>query len=87
MEIAAIVLALIGISATAFVGRLVHTKTSKLLKRINSILIARIPPEELSAIIRLIEDIEKTGEKRGTISEKPNGKWAIDWTPLNTTKL
>jgi hypothetical protein len=79
MAIAAIVLASLGIIATALVGWLVHTKTSKLLNRINAILIARVTPEELSEMERLIEDIERTGEKRGTVVQRSSGAWGIDW--------
>ena len=42
MATAAFVLAILGIIATALVGWLVHTKTSKLLRRINAPLIANI---------------------------------------------
>ena len=94
MAIAAIVLALIGIGATAFVGRLVHRKTTKLLKeidtllkRINIIQTARSTPEELRNLKRLIEDIEKHGVKRGTLAQTPDGKWKIDWTPMDETIL
>jgi len=79
MEITAVVLAILGIVATALVGWLVHMKTSKLLGRINAVLIARVTPTELSQMERLIEDIERTGEKRGTVVERPDGSWGIDW--------
>jgi hypothetical protein len=58
---------------------LVHVKTGKLLRRINAVLIARVVPTELSQMERLIEDIEQTGEKRGTVVQRPDGTWAIDW--------
>ena len=48
MTIAAIVLASLGIIATALVGWLVHTKTSKLFRRINAVLIARVTPQNLA---------------------------------------
>ena len=79
MTIAAVVLAILGIIATALVGWLVHKKTSKILRRINAVLIARVTPTELSQMERLIEDIERTGEKRGTVVQRPDGTWAIDW--------
>ncbi|MBE9512951.1 MAG: hypothetical protein IMY77_02700 [Chloroflexi bacterium] len=79
MTIAALVLAISGIIATALVGWLVHTKTSTLLRRINAVLIARVTPTELSQMERLIEDIERTGEKRGTIVQRSDGTWGIDW--------
>ena len=82
MTTAAFVLAILGIIATVLVGWLVHTKTSKLLRRINAILIARVTPTELSQIYRLIDDIERTGEKRGTIVQRSDGTWAIDWTQV-----
>ena len=75
----AFVLAISGIIATAFVGWLVHTKTRKVLRRINAILIARVTPTEFSQIERLIEDIERTREKRGTVVQRPDGVWSIDW--------
>ena len=79
MTIAAVVLAILGIVATILVAWLVHTKTSKLLRRINAVLIARVTPTELSQMERLIEDIERTGEKRGTIVQRSDGTWGIDW--------
>ena len=79
MTIAAVILAILGIIATALVGLLVHKKTSKLLKRINAVLIARVPPTELDQMERLIEDIERNGEKRGTLVQRPDGTWGIDW--------
>jgi membrane protein implicated in regulation of membrane protease activity len=79
MTIAAIVLAILGIIATALVGLLVHKKTSKLLRLIHAILIARVTPKELSEMKRLIEDIERTGEKRGTVVQRADGTWGIDW--------
>lgn len=79
MTIAAFVLAILGIIATALVGLLVHKKTSKLLNRIKAILIARVTPAELSEMERLIEDIERTGEKRGTIVQRSDGTWGVDW--------
>ena len=79
MTIAADVLAILGIIATALVGLLVHKKTSKLLRLIKAVLIARVTPTELSQIERLIEDIERTGEKRGTVVQRSDGAWGIDW--------
>ena len=79
MTIAAIVLASLGIIATALVGLLVHKKTSKLLRLIRAILIARVTPKELCEMERLIEDIERTGEKRGTVVQRSDGAWGIDW--------
>jgi hypothetical protein len=79
MAIAAIVLAVLGIIATALVGWLVHEKTSELLNRMKAILIARATPQEISAMERLIEDIERTGQKRGTIVQRANGTWGVDW--------
>ncbi|MCJ7515453.1 MAG: hypothetical protein MUO89_05750 [Dehalococcoidia bacterium] len=79
MTIAALVLAILGIVATIFVGWLVHIKTGKLLRRINAVLIARVAPTELSQMERLMEDIERTGEKRGTLVQRPDGTWGIDW--------
>ena len=80
MEIAEIILACLGITATVCVGLLVHTKTKKILKRIEAVLIARVAPEELSAMGRLIKDIERTGEKRGTVVQRSDGTWGINWT-------
>ena len=74
-----IVLASLGILATALVAWLVYRKTSKLLNRIRAILIARIAPKELSEMERLIEDIERTGEKRGTIVQRSDGTWGVVW--------
>jgi len=82
MAIAAVVLAILGIIATALVGWLVHKKTSKILRRINAVLIARVTPTELNQMERLIEDIERTGEKRGTIVQRPDGTWGIDWAEV-----
>jgi hypothetical protein len=80
MEIAALVISILGIFATILVGWLVYIKTDRILSRINSVLIARIAPAEFSAMDRLIEDIERTGEKRGTVVQRPDGTWSIDWT-------
>lgn len=79
MSLAALIIAILGIVATGLVGWLVHNKTSKLLRRINAILIARVTPKELDQMERLIEDIERTGEKRGTIVQRPDSSWGIDW--------
>jgi hypothetical protein len=79
MEITALILAILGIVATILVGWLVHIETGKLLRLINAVLIARVSPTELSQMERLIEDIERTGEKRGTVVQRPDGTWAIDW--------
>jgi len=79
MTIAAIVLAGLGIIATALVGLLVHKKTSNLLRLIHAILIARVAPKELSQMEKLLEDIERTGEKRGTVVQRSDGTWGIDW--------
>ena len=79
MTIAAIVLAILGIIATALVGWLVHTKTGKILRLIKTLLIARVTPAELSQLERLIEDFERTGEKRGTVVQRSDGAWGIDW--------
>jgi hypothetical protein len=80
MEIASIILASLGIIATVFVSWLVYTKSGRILKRINAVLIARVTPTELSELNRLLEDIERTGEKRGTVVQRPDGTWGINWT-------
>ena len=99
MVIASVALASFGIFATAFVAWLVHKKTNKLLKqidtilrRINAIQVARSTPSELKVLHRLIEDWERTGVKRGTLAQTPGcqckkGTWKIDWTPLDGTPL
>ena len=79
MTIAAFVLAILGIIATGLVAWWVHKKSSKILNRIKAILIARVTPKELSEMERLIEDIERTGEKRGTVVQRSDGAWGIDW--------
>lgn len=79
MEITAVVLASLGIIATMFVSWLVYIKSSKIINRINAILIARVKPSELHEMERLLEDIERTGEKRGTLVQRENGTWGIDW--------
>ena len=80
MQIASIVLASLGIIATIFVSWLVYAKSGKILKLINAVLIARITPAELGEMERLIEDIERSGEKRGTVVQRPDGTWGINWT-------
>ena len=79
MTLLSIVLGCVGIIATALVAWLVYNKSSKLFKRIESILIARASKTEYEAVKRLIDDIERTGEKRGTVVQRPDGSWGVDW--------
>lgn len=76
------ILAIIGI----IVALVVYRRTDRILKgmdnilkRIDAILIARMSPSEYKQALRLIDDIQKTGEKRGTIAQRANGVWGIDW--------
>ncbi|MGB2800117.1 MAG: hypothetical protein WBC82_09800 [Dehalococcoidia bacterium] len=80
MSLAALIIAFLGLVVTGLVGWLVHNKTSKLLRRINAILIARVTPKELDQMERLIEDIDRAGEKRGTAVQRSDGSLGIDWT-------
>jgi hypothetical protein len=79
MQLTALIVAILGIIATGFVGWWVSNRTNRLLKRIDSILIARTKKEEYSEILRLIGDIEKSGTKRGTVVLRSDGSWGIDW--------
>ena len=79
MEITAIVLASLSIIVTALVGWLVYKRTAKILNRMKAILIARVTPAEYKEMLRLIEDIERTGEKRGTIVHRSDDTWGINW--------
>lgn len=79
MGMAALIIAILGLTATIVVARLVHTRTSKALRRIDALLIAGKSFEEVRTIERLLEDIERAGEKRGRVVQRENGTWGVDW--------
>ncbi len=78
MNIAALVIAILGLIATIGVAYLVNKRTKETLRRIEAILIAEKTNDEVASIERLIEDIERSG-KRGTVVQRPNGSWGINW--------
>jgi hypothetical protein len=79
MDIAGIILGSIGILATLFVAWLVFKKTGKLFRRIELIQAAEMTVEKYRELLRLVEDGEVTGQKRGTIKQNKDGKWIIEW--------
>lgn len=79
MNIVSIILGIIGILATLSVAWLVYIKTGKLFKRIEMIQTAEMTVEKYRELLRLVEDGEHTGRKRGTIKQNKDGKWMIEW--------
>lgn len=79
MNIFMLILAILGIIATGLVGLLVHRRTKGLLKRVQNIQVAEMPPEKYRTVLRLLEDMERSGEKRGTVSRREDGSWGIDY--------
>ena len=79
MNIPMLLLAITGIFATAFVGWLVDRRTERLLKRVENIQVAEMPPEKYRKVLRLLEDMERSGEKRGTLSQSEDGSWHINY--------
>lgn len=75
------IIGLLGILMTVGLGWFVYIRTGKVMRRINAVLIARMELPEYKQVLRLIDDIEKTGTKRGTIRQRPNGNWSIHWEP------
>lgn len=73
MSMAALIIAILGLTATIVVARLVHTSTSKALRRIDALLIAGKSFEEVRTIEGLLEDIVRTGGREGGLF---NGKMA-----------
>jgi hypothetical protein len=80
-QLVSIILGALGIAATVGLGLWFYVRTGKVIRRVNAILTARMTPTEYRQALRLVDDIEKTGEKRGTIVQRPNGALAIDWNP------
>ena len=80
MSITALIISILSLTATIVVARLVYTRTSKTLRRLDALLIAGKSFEEVRTIERLLEDIERTGEQRGRVVQRENGTWSVDWT-------
>jgi len=81
MNVVGIILGVSGIIATGVVGWVFYIRSQKIITRMNAILTAHMSLDEFSAALRLVDDIEKTGTKRGTIAQKPDGTWVIRWNP------
>jgi hypothetical protein len=81
LAIAGVVLAVLGIAATVFVTVLVDKRTTKMLERINNMQVAEMPQEKYRTVLRLLDDMERSKVKRGTVSQLPNGSWSIDFIP------
>jgi hypothetical protein len=79
MNIVSLILGIIGILATLSIAWLVYIKTGKLFKRIEMIQTAEMTVEKYRELLRLVEDGERTGQKRGTIKQNKDGKWIIEW--------
>lgn len=79
LAIVGIILASLGILATVFVAWLVDKRTKRLLSHIESIQIADMPPQKYRTLLKLIEDMERSGMKRGTLNQRPDGSWGIDY--------
>lgn len=79
MDIAALIIAILSLAATIVVARLVHTRTSKALRRIDALLIADKSFEEVRTIERLLEDMERSREKRGQVVQQEDGTWGIKY--------
>jgi hypothetical protein len=80
------VFGIFGIVATVLVGAWFYVLSDKIQKRIeyitkynNAVLIARMSMKEYKEGMRLINDIINTGEKRGTLVQRPSGTWGVDW--------
>lgn len=80
MVLAALILSALALLATVAVGLLVHTRTSKALRRIDAMLIANKSLDEVRQIERLLEDTERSRHKRGRVVQREDGSWGIDWT-------
>ena len=80
MNIASLVIAIIGVVITIILVVLVDTRTRKTLRRLDAKLIADKSLDEVRQIERLIEDIDRSGEKRGRVVQRKDGTWGIDWT-------
>jgi hypothetical protein len=74
-----VVLAVFGIGVTVFVARLVDKRTTRLLRRIESMQIVEMPPEKYNAVLRAMEDMERTGDKAVTVRKNQNGKWILEF--------
>jgi hypothetical protein len=80
-DLVGIILGVLGIVATAVVGIVFYIRSKKIITRMNAILTAHMSLNEYKAALRLVDDIEKTGTKRGTIAQIPDGTWVIHWNP------
>ena len=87
MNILMLILAILGIIATGLVGWLVHSRTKGLLKRVQNILVAEMTPEKYRTVLRLLEDMERSRVKRGTVNQKEDGSWGIDYVMEDTAVL
>jgi len=55
------------------------TDIEKIVNRIHITQTAEVPPQERETLVRLIEDAEKAGYQRGTMSRALSGKRRIDF--------
>ena len=79
MVIASLILVILGIVVTGLVALLVDKKTTRILNTIKTIQTSEMTPEKYKAILRLIDDAERSGVKRARINKKEDGSWALTW--------
>jgi hypothetical protein len=87
MVIAAFIISIVSVVATIAVAWLVDSSTNKLFRRMAYLLPAEMSPEKHKAILRLVDDMERTGEKRGTLNQRDDGSWGIDYALEISTTL
>jgi len=80
MVLASLLIAILSIGVAIGVSCLAHRRNAKALRRIEAIQIAGKSKDEVRTIERLLEDIERSHEKRGGVVQREDGKWAIDWS-------
>ena len=90
MEQVSVILSAIGLSASllaVIIALVINRKTTKTLRRITAYSIATKEQDEVKTIERLLVDMEKTKDKRGTVAKNQDGKWVINWVPLDEVKI
>lgn len=80
MVLASLLIAILSIGVAIGVSFLAHRRNAKALRRIEAMQIAGKSKDEVRTIERLLEDIERTHEKRGLVVQREDGKWSIDWS-------
>ena len=81
MELAALVVAIVGIGVAAYLTYSVDKRTRVYLARLETILTAEMTPAKYKVLLRLLEDAERSGQKRGTITQNADGNWIVAWAP------